>query len=149
MPYSVQNVEPHTAQSVIKEGKYGTKNYKLYPEVNGKMISSWHDVPLIADKAGLYNMVVEIPMYSTAKMEVTKDQIDNPIMQDIKDNKPRYYSYGVPFFNYGLLPQTWEDPTISDPETKALGDGDPIDAIEVGSGRDGAGNVGLFDLADA
>ena len=29
----------------------------------------------------------------------------NPIMQDVKKGKPRYYTYGVPFFNYGLLPQ--------------------------------------------
>lgn len=35
-------------------------------------ISPWHDVPLVADaEAHLYNMVVEIPMYSTAKMEVS------------------------------------------------------------------------------
>ena len=37
-------------------------------------------------------------------------------------------------FNYGLLPQTWEDPNVEDPETHAKGDGDPIDAIEVSTG---------------
>jgi len=98
-------------------------------------ISPWHDVPLVADaEAHLYNMVVEIPMYSTAKMEVMKGEPHNPIMQDTKDGKPRYYTYGVPFFNYGLLPQTWEDPTHADAETGAFGDDDPIDAIEIGSG---------------
>lgn len=55
-------------------------------------------------------------------------------MQDTKDNAPRYYTYGTPFFNYGLFPQTWEDPTHKDEDTGALGDGDPIDAIEIGSG---------------
>ena len=142
MPYSVQNVEPLTATSVIHEGKYGSKNFKLYPTINGKIVSPWHDIPLVADGiAGLYNMVVEIPMYSTAKMEVMKDNIENPIMQDEKNNKPRYYTYGVPFFNYGLLPQTWEDPTIADPVTLAKGDGDPIDAIEIGDGPLGMGSI--------
>ena len=48
-------------------------------------------------------------MYSTAKMEMSKEKMGNPIVQDVKDGKPRYYTYGVPFFNYGFLPQTWED----------------------------------------
>lgn len=48
----------------------------------------------------------------TAKMEVMKDVPFNPIMQDESKGKPRYYTYGVPFFNYGLIPQTWEDPHL-------------------------------------
>ena len=44
-------------------------------------------------------------MFNTAKMEMSKTEGLNPIMQDIKDGRPRYYSYGVPFFNYGFLPQ--------------------------------------------
>jgi 3'-phosphoadenosine 5'-phosphosulfate synthase len=70
-------------------------------------------------------------MYMTAKMEVNKDMPGNPIVQDIKDGQPRYYSFGTTFFNYGLIPQTWEDP-----EMKSMGyggDNDPIDAIELGS----------------
>jgi inorganic pyrophosphatase len=86
----------------------------------------------ISTSSGYYNMVVEIPMYSTAKMEVMKEVEGNPIMQDSKNNLPRYYSYGVPFFNYGLLPQTWEDPHVIDPDTGCGGDGDPIDAVEIG-----------------
>ena len=142
VPYSVQNVKPMTANAVIHEGIYSTKNFKLYPTIGGKIVSAWHDVPLIADSSvGLYNMVVEIPMYSTAKMEVMKEIFDNPIMQDEKNGKPRYYTYGVPFFNYGLLPQTWEDPTVADPVTQAKGDGDPIDAIEIGDGPLGMGSI--------
>jgi 3'-phosphoadenosine 5'-phosphosulfate synthase len=135
VPYSVMNVDPHVAKETKSEGKYGTQDYKLYPTVKGKHVSAWHDVSLFANKEkALYNFIVEIPMYSTAKMEVMKDEPGNPIMQDTKDNAPRYYSYGIPFFNYGLFPQTWEDPTYEDPDTKALGDGDPIDAIEIGDG---------------
>ena len=57
-------------------------------------------------------------------MEVMKAEPSNPIMQDTKDGKPRFYSYGVPFFNYGLLPQTWEDPNVVDSETGTLANSD-------------------------
>jgi len=35
-------------------------------------------------------------------------------------------------WNYGALPQTWEDPTHVDENTKVAGDNDPIDVIEIG-----------------
>lgn len=135
VPYSIQNVQPLKCSKTESSGVYGSKSFKLSPTINGNKISPWHDVPLFADKSKeLYNFIVEIPMFSTAKMEVMKDVTGNPIMQDTKDNMPRYYSYGVPFFNYGLLPQTWEDPNVIDKETGAGGDNDPIDAIELGDG---------------
>lgn len=134
VPYSVLNVDPFAAKSTASTGKFGTKHYKLFPTSSaGSYISPWHDISLLADASQkLYNMVVEIPMYSTAKMEVMKAEPSNPIMQDTKDDAPRFYTYGVPFFNYGLLPQTWEDPNVVDAETGAAGDDDPIDAIEIG-----------------
>jgi 3'-phosphoadenosine 5'-phosphosulfate synthase len=48
------------------------------------------------------------------------------------DGTVRFYKYGTPPFNYGLLPQTWEDP--SSVEGGHGGDNDPLDMIEVGSG---------------
>lgn len=57
-------------------------------------------------------MLLLFLLLQTAKMEVMKDVEYNPIMQDESKGKPRYYTYGVPFFNYGLLPQTWEDPYL-------------------------------------
>jgi len=144
VPYSIQHVDPVVAKNTKHEGAYGTVNFKLYPtKPGGGYLSAWHDIPLVADQSSkLFNFVVEIPMYSTAKMEVMKGEPGNPIMQDTKNNAPRYYSYGVPFFNYGLLPQTWEDPNVRDPTTGAAGDDDPIDAIEIGSeGALGMGSV--------
>ena len=38
---------------------------------------------------------------------------------------------GVPFFNYGAFPQTWEDPNIKNNEGYG-GDNDPLDVIEIG-----------------
>jgi len=35
-------------------------------------------------------------------------------------------------WNYGAIPQTWEDPNHVDPATKAKGDNDPIDICEIG-----------------
>jgi len=35
-------------------------------------------------------------------------------------------------FNYGALPQTWEDPGHTTPDTGFPGDNDPIDALEIG-----------------
>lgn len=118
VPYSVMNDKPFVASSAVNEGKYGSKSFMCSPKVGGGIVSPWHDIALKATET-LYNMVVEIPMYSTAKMEMIKEIVGtiggNPIMQDIKDDKPRYYTYGVPFFNYGLLPKTWEDPNHTDP----------------------------------
>lgn len=142
VPYAVMNEVPLTAKAARTEGRYGSIDFKLHIKVNDKYVSPWHDVPLYADEStSLFNFIVEIPMYSTAKMEVMKSEPGNPIMQDKKNGLPRYYTYGVPFFNYGLLPQTWEDPNHADPDTDAMGDGDPIDAIEIGSGPLGMGSV--------
>jgi 3'-phosphoadenosine 5'-phosphosulfate synthase len=100
---------------------------------SGSASSPWHSIELM-NSEGDYQMIVEIPMYSTAKMEMNKEELHNPIKQDLnKDGSVRYYTYGVPFFNYGFLPKTWEDDTHTDDDTGAKGDGDPIDVIEIGS----------------
>lgn len=38
-----------------------------------------------------------------------QDEEGTPIKQDIKKGKLRFYPYNINW-NYGLLPQTWEDP---------------------------------------
>jgi len=71
-------------------------------------------------------------MFQTAKMEVNKELPFNPVTQDKnKDGSPRYYTYGTPFFNYGLIPQTWEDPASCN--GGVCGDNDPLDVMEIGS----------------
>lgn len=44
-------------------------------------------------------------------------------------------------WNYGALPQTWENPEHLDTATGCKGDNDPIDAIEIGSRIAGRGEV--------
>jgi len=99
-------------------------------------LSPWHDLPLYPSGAaaggGTVNFVCEIPAGVTAKLEVQKKLPHNPIMQDTKKGALRYYTYGSPFFNYGMLPQTWEDPSKKGFNGTA-GDNDPLDVMEIGS----------------
>ncbi|KAK5975314.1 Inorganic pyrophosphatase, partial [Trichostrongylus colubriformis] len=102
------------------------------------VISPWHDVPLFADEAKkIYNMIVEIPRWTNAKMEMATTEPLNPIKQDLKKGLPRFVHNIFPhkgyIWNYGALPQTWENPNHMDPDTGAKGDNDPIDVIEIGS----------------
>lgn len=103
----------------------------------GQAVSAWHDVPLYADESKqILNMVVEIPRWSNAKLEISKDEPLNPIKQDTKKGKLRFVRNCFPhkgyIWNYGAFPQTWEDPSATHPDTKAKGDNDPLDVCEIG-----------------
>jgi 3'-phosphoadenosine 5'-phosphosulfate synthase len=140
VPYSVMVVEPREDEHARSTGQYGTTDYRLSVHHDGKLVSPWHDIAL-EPSSGVYHFVVEIPMYSTAKMEMNKEEKHNPIMQDTSAGAPRYYHYGAPMFNYGFLPQTWESNRKKDSTTGRLGDNDPIDAIEIGPGALDMGSV--------
>ena len=45
------------------------------------------------------------------------------------------------YFNYGALPQTWEDPDKEHHDAKAKGDNDPLDVCEIGLRIMGVGEV--------
>ncbi|KAH8092372.1 inorganic diphosphatase [Aureococcus anophagefferens] len=119
------------ATSTVVEGEEGTESYAQYfVDADGSKISPWHDISLMDGDA--YNMVTEIPKYGTAKMEVDTKGENNPIVQDMKKGKLRFY-HGPIFWNYGCLPQTWENPNEEHPVLKCFGDDDPIDVVEIGS----------------
>lgn len=90
-------------------------------------------------------MIVEVPRWTNAKMEINKKLPFNPITQDVKNGKPRFVHNVFPYhgylWNYGALPQTWEDPTHVDPSTNTAGDNDPIDVCEIGSELHPTGSV--------
>ncbi|KAF9924500.1 Inorganic pyrophosphatase [Linnemannia zychae] len=118
-------------------GAPNSLEHRVFIERNGVPVSAFHDIPLYADKANnIFNMIVEIPRWSNAKLEISKDEQFNPIKQDVKKGKLRFVRNCFPhhgyIWNYGALPQTWEDPTQSHPETKARGDNDPLDVCEIG-----------------
>jgi inorganic pyrophosphatase len=76
--------------------------------------------------------VIEVPKMTRAKMEVATKEAHNAIAQDVKKGLPRSY-HGPIFWNYGMLPQTWEDPGHEEAETRCFGDNDPLDVVEIGS----------------
>lgn len=54
-------------------------------------------------------------------------------LQDVKKGKLREYEWGDMMFNYGALPQTWEDPTVKCRHSGCLGDNDPLDVVDIGT----------------
>jgi inorganic pyrophosphatase len=127
--------------SVKEVGQPDTLDYRVFFHHHGKPISPFHDIQLWADKAsGLAHMVVEIPKGTQPKLEISKDNFLNPIKQDVKNGKLRYVAWKYPF-NYGALPQTWENPAFVHPDTKAKGDNDPVDAVELSSAAAKTGDV--------
>lgn len=126
-------------------GALNTLEYRLYLEnEQGKVVSPFHDVPLYPEGSSgesqdgnIVNMFVEIPRWTCAKMEISKEEPMNPVKQDVKKGALRFVKNIFPFhgypWNYGAIPQTWECPEHTDPSTGFKGDNDPIDAVEIGS----------------
>ena len=57
---------------VRKIGAANTFEHRVYIEMNGQPVSAFHDVPLYADQQQtILNMVVEIPRWTNAKLEVS------------------------------------------------------------------------------
>ncbi|KAI2502520.1 PUA-like domain [Fragilaria crotonensis] len=132
IPWSRPIVEVPAASRTASDGRFGSITYRLK---HMDYDSFWHDVPMkpSGEDETIINLVTEIPLMVTAKMEVQKDRANNVISQDVnKDGSARHYTYGTPFFNYGLIPQTWEDPSLLSSAGNG-GDNDPLDVMEFGS----------------
>ena len=80
------------AYSLEEKGSLYSTDYRLYfskllqmavsalfflsPESGDRYISPFHDIPLYADTAGsVFNMLVEIPRWTNAKMEVCSSAV--------------------------------------------------------------------------
>ncbi|XP_026737068.1 inorganic pyrophosphatase [Trichoplusia ni] len=129
-----------------ERGSAYAPDYRVYFKDESGPISPLHDIPLWADKSKrLVNMVVEVPRWTNAKMEISLSEPLNPIKQDVKKGALRFVSNVFPhrgyIWNYGALPQTWENPHHVDPGTQARGDNDPIDVIEIGERVAARGDV--------
>jgi inorganic pyrophosphatase len=114
---------------------------------DGTPASPWHDIALVhgasprQNGGPLFNYVNEIPKGTREKLEVNLKNPFNPIRQDVKNGKLRMFTYGDIPFNYGCLPQTWEDSTQLDPHTGNRGDGDPLDVVLLTDRRVAVGEV--------
>lgn len=76
-----------------------------YPELihsNASMLLSLPNV--------FVNMVIEIPKFTREKMEISTSKEGNPIIQDLKNEELRLWLNSM-YWNYGAIPQTWENPT--------------------------------------
>lgn len=63
---------------VRKIGAPNTFEHRVYVEMNGQPVSAFHDVPLYADEQQtILNMIVEIPRWTNAKLEVSLSFQDN------------------------------------------------------------------------
>lgn len=127
------------AYSISESGAPNTLEYRMYfRDSKGQAVSPFHDIPLYANnEKTICNMVVEVPRWTNAKMEIATKEALNPIKQDCKKGKLRFVHNCFPYhgyiWNYGALPQTWEDPNHKDHDTGCMGDNDPIDACEIGT----------------
>ncbi|XP_063696981.1 inorganic pyrophosphatase [Culicoides brevitarsis] len=123
---------------IIERGEPHSLDYRIFfKNESGNLISPMHDIPLYADDSKqVFNMVVEIPRWTNAKMEISLAEGLNPIKQDVKKGKLRFVANCFPhhgyIWNYGAFPQTWENPDHLDPGTGCKGDNDPIDVLEIG-----------------
>uniref|UniRef100_A0A2M4A849 Inorganic pyrophosphatase n=1 Tax=Anopheles triannulatus TaxID=58253 RepID=A0A2M4A849_9DIPT len=124
---------------ISERGAPNSTDYRVFfKNENGQAISPLHDIPLYANDARtVYNMVVEVPRWTNAKMEISLGEGLNPIKQDVKKGKLRFVANCFPhhgyIWNYGAFPQTWENPDHLDANTGCKGDNDPIDVLEIGS----------------
>lgn len=124
------------AYTIEERGPANSLEYRIFYKQDGKYISPFHDIPM-SSAAGTFNMVVEVPRWTNAKMEIDTAGAMNPIKQDVKKGKLRYVANCFPYkgyiWNYGCVPQTWEHPKIKDAHTGYFGDNDPIDVCEIGT----------------
>jgi len=122
-------------------GEQGTLEWRRFVyDADGRQISYWHDLPLSAG-ARMLHAFIEIPKNTRAKYEVCRTEATNPIKQDEKRGKPRFYNLDIKW-NYGAFPQTWEQP---DHAWKGLdgygGDDDPVDVVDISSEAVAPGSI--------
>ncbi len=96
-------------------GALNSLEFRMFFEKEGKIVSPFHDIPLYTNDAKngmclfllllilsrlVLNMVVEIPRWTNAKLEISKDVPFNPIKQDVKKGKLRYVKNCFPHHGY-------------------------------------------------
>lgn len=75
LPISEKGYHPNApgGYSVRKNGAANTLDYRIFIEKDGVPVSPFHDIPLYAnEQQTVLNMIVEIPRWTNAKMEVSQ-----------------------------------------------------------------------------
>lgn len=94
-PKESDNANPR--YEIVQRGQLHTLNYRCYfrDVQTNAIVSPFHDIPLVNEQYSLqstdgnviYNMVVEVPRWTNAKMEINKQLKMNPIVQDVKSGE--------------------------------------------------------------
>ena len=75
------------AYAVRKNGAPNTLEHRIYIEKDGVPVSPFHDIPLYAnEQQTILNMIVEIPRWTNAKMEVSRylqHRLDVPLNSEL------------------------------------------------------------------
>ena len=103
-PKESDNANPR--YEIVQRGQIHTLNYRCYfRDMQTKaIVSPFHDIPLVNDQYSsnatdgnvIYNMVVEVPRWTNAKMEINKQLKMNPIVQDVKSGKLFFFTRKFP-----------------------------------------------------
>lgn len=123
--------------SLREVGARNTLEWRVWLEQDGEPISFWHDIPLYPDPEdkSIIHYYTEIPRWTDGKIETKRDEPLNPIFHDEKNDLPRFVYSVWPHktypFNYGSIPQTWEDKNQDHPFTGYPGDNDPVDIFDI------------------
>ncbi|KAL3173286.1 hypothetical protein MRX96_012411 [Rhipicephalus microplus] len=117
------------AFSTVERGCPNTMSYQMYFRKGDKYISPFHDIPMFADEANnIYNMVVEVPRWTNAKMEMNTKEPLNPHQAGHKEREATLCPQLLSSSRLHL--ELWCHPT--DDKTNCKGDNDPIDICEIG-----------------
>ena len=79
LPATSTTQPDNMAYTVRKIGRPNTLEHRTYIEKDGVPISPFHDIPLYAnEEQTILNMIVEIPRWTNAKMEVSHHRYPYP-----------------------------------------------------------------------
>merc|ERR1712203_878039 len=94
----LQQTRMASGYSIVPRGSLYTETHRLFfKNADGVVISPMHDIPISnTEGANEFNMIVEVPRWSNAKMEINLTEKFNPIKQDIKKGKPRFVANCFP-----------------------------------------------------
>jgi inorganic pyrophosphatase len=134
---TTQKVEPAPGQSpnpadyrIVVRAAAGQPERVYLQQPAGRYISTWHDIPMFADRENkLYNMVVEVPRGEMDKQEVDLTAPMNPITEKASvdaDTDPIDYIH-----SYGIMPQTWLNGSENDATSGILGSNKPLHVVEI------------------
>jgi len=100
---------------------------------DNKPLSYWHGIPLFFDQEKrVYNMIVEIPRGEAIKTLLNISEEMSPITVSMLPNSNQPALENVDYIHdFGKLPQTYSSASVEDQLAKLVGNGQPLDVVEI------------------